>query len=97
VQRWQLEVTFQEVRANDGFETQRQWSDLAIARTSPILRGLFSLITVLANRLASAGQLPIPPFGTESSSLRSPTRSPLCVNTIGVFTISSSRPQEGTL
>jgi hypothetical protein len=59
VQRWQLEVTFQEVRAHVGFETQRQWSDLAIARTSPILLGLFSLITVLANRLASAGEIPI--------------------------------------
>jgi hypothetical protein len=59
VQRWQVEVTFQEVRAHVGFETQRQWSDLAIARTSPILLGLFSLVTVLANCLASGGQLPI--------------------------------------
>ena len=32
VLRWQLEVTFQEVRAHLGVETQRQWSDLAIAR-----------------------------------------------------------------
>jgi DDE superfamily endonuclease len=59
VQRWQVEVTFQEVRAHVGFETQRQWSDLAIARTSPILLGLFSLITVLANGLTSGAQLPI--------------------------------------
>jgi hypothetical protein len=59
VQRWQVEVTFQQVRAHVGFETQRQWSDLAIARTSPILLGLFSLITILANSLASGGQLPI--------------------------------------
>ena len=35
--RWQLEVTFQEVRAHLGVETQRQWSDRAIARTTPIL------------------------------------------------------------
>src|SRR5919199_1207353 len=28
VMRWQLEVTFQEVRRHLGFETQRQWSDL---------------------------------------------------------------------
>jgi hypothetical protein len=59
VQRWQVEVTFQQVRAHVGFESQRQWSDLAIARTSPILLGLFSLITVLANSLASEGQLPV--------------------------------------
>ena len=35
VQRWQLEVTFEEVRAHLGVETQRQWTDLAIARTTP--------------------------------------------------------------
>jgi hypothetical protein len=44
VMRWQLEVTFQEVRRHLGFETQRQWSDLAIERTTPALLGLFSLI-----------------------------------------------------
>jgi hypothetical protein len=38
VRRWQLEVTFQEARAHLGVETQRQWSDLAIARTTPIIR-----------------------------------------------------------
>ena len=43
VLRWQLEVTFQEVRTHLGVETQRQWSDLAIARTTPALLGLFSL------------------------------------------------------
>ena len=47
VQRWQLEVTFEETRAHLGVETQRQWSDRAIARTTPCLLGLFSLITLL--------------------------------------------------
>jgi hypothetical protein len=47
--RWQLEVTFHEVRAHLGVETQRQWSDRAIARTTPALLGLFSLVTLLAN------------------------------------------------
>ena len=42
VLRWQLEVTFQEVRTHLGVETQRQWSDLAIARTTPVLLGLFA-------------------------------------------------------
>ena len=42
---WQLEVTFQEVRTHLGVETQRQWSDLAIARTTPVLLGLFSWTT----------------------------------------------------
>jgi hypothetical protein len=50
VARWQLEVTFQEVRRHLGFETQRQWSDLAIGRTTPALMGLFSVITLFAHR-----------------------------------------------
>ena len=49
VMRWQLEVTFQEVRRHLGFETQRQWSDLAIRRTTPALLGLFSLVTLFAH------------------------------------------------
>jgi hypothetical protein len=50
VMRWQLEVTFQEVRRHLGFETQRQWSDSAIRRTTPALMGLFSLVTLFAHR-----------------------------------------------
>ena len=51
VQRWQLEVTFHEVREHLGVETQRQWSDKAIARTTPCLLGLFSLVTLLGKQL----------------------------------------------
>ena len=51
VRRWQMEVTFEEVRAHLGMETQRQWSDYAIARTTPILLGLFSLVTILTDHL----------------------------------------------
>jgi hypothetical protein len=51
IQRWQLEVTFQETRTHLGVETQRQWSDRAIARTTPCLLALFSLVTLLAARL----------------------------------------------
>lgn len=57
--RWQVEVTFQEVRAHLGVESQRQWSDLAIARTTPVLLGLFSIVTLLAHRLARRGTLPV--------------------------------------
>jgi len=49
--RWQVEVTFEEVRAHLGVETQRQWNDQAIARTTPVLLGLFSLVTLLAHQL----------------------------------------------
>ena len=59
VLRWQLEVTpypvrgrlFQEVRTHLGVETQRQWFDLAIARTTPVLMGLFSWTTLAAHAL----------------------------------------------
>jgi hypothetical protein len=46
VHRWSMETTFEETRKHLGVETQRQWSDLAIARTTPALLGLFSLITL---------------------------------------------------
>ena len=58
VMRWNVEVTFQEVRAHLGVETQRQWSDLAIERTTPALLGLFSFITLLAHRLTRGQPLP---------------------------------------
>ena len=49
--RWRIETTFQEAREHLGVETQRQWSDLAILRTTPALLGLYSLITVWAHGL----------------------------------------------
>jgi len=50
VMRWQLEVSFQEARRHLGFEPQRQWSELAIRRTTPALLGLFSLVTLFAHQ-----------------------------------------------
>lgn len=49
--RWNIEVTFEEVRAHLGFETQRQWSLHAIGRTTPCLLGLFSLVVLMAKLL----------------------------------------------
>jgi hypothetical protein len=59
VMRWQLEVTFHEVRDHLGVETQRQWSDWAIVRTTPALLGLFSLVTLLTNTHAQKGKIPV--------------------------------------
>jgi hypothetical protein len=59
VQRWQLEVTFEEVGAHLGIETQRQWSNLAILRTTPALLGLFSLVTLFAHQLLQGQDLPV--------------------------------------
>jgi hypothetical protein len=59
VLRWNEEVTFEEVRAHLGVETQRQWSDLAIARTTPALLGMFSLITLLGYQLTQEQPMPV--------------------------------------
>ena len=59
VLRWQMEVTYHEVREHLGVETQRQWSDLAILRTTPTLLGLFSLVTLLAHQHTRHRKLPI--------------------------------------
>jgi DDE superfamily endonuclease len=59
VMRWSVEVTFAEARAHLGVETQRQWSDRAIARTTPVLLALFSLVTLLALRLSQEGPIPV--------------------------------------
>lgn len=59
VMRWQLEVTFEEARAHLGIETQRQWSDLATLRTTPVLLGLFSLVTLFAHHLLQGQSLPV--------------------------------------
>src|SRR3954462_12426059 len=59
VRRWRVETTFEEARRHLGLETQRQWSDLAILRTTPALLGLISLVTLWATQLEAAqGLLP---------------------------------------
>ena len=80
VNRWQVEVTFEEVRAHLGVETQRQWSDLSIARTTPVLMALFSLIMLWADQLNNRQKLtvfqtawyqkPYPTFSDAVASVR---------------------------
>jgi len=55
VLRWQMETTFQEARRHLGVETQRQWSELAIRRTTPALLGLFSFVTLFAHQRMALG------------------------------------------
>lgn len=59
VKRWQVEVTFEEVRAHLGVETNRQWSDNSIQRTTPVLMALFSILTLWAHSLIGQQQLMI--------------------------------------
>jgi hypothetical protein len=49
----------EEAREHLGVETQRQWSELAIERTTPVLLGLFSLVVLLAHRLTEGQALPV--------------------------------------
>ncbi len=51
VDRWSLEVTFEETREHLGVETQRQWSDKAISRSTPVLMGLYSLVCLMGSLL----------------------------------------------
>jgi hypothetical protein len=60
VMRGSVEGTCEEARAHLGVETQRQWSDQAIARTTPVLLGLFALVTLLALRLSQNDPIPVP-------------------------------------
>jgi hypothetical protein len=59
VMRWSVEVTCEAARAHLGLETQRQWSDHAMAHTTPILLGLFSLVTILALKLSRGREIPV--------------------------------------
>jgi DDE superfamily endonuclease len=58
MKRWSLEATFEESRAHLGLETQRQWSDQAIERTTPLLFGLYSLVALFGSVLAPDGRPP---------------------------------------
>jgi hypothetical protein len=49
--RWNIEVTFEELRVQLGFKTHREWSDRAIERTTPCLFGLFSVVVARAQTL----------------------------------------------
>ena len=55
VRRWTMEVTFEEARAHLGMETQRHWNARAIARTTPALLSLYTIITLTAQLLIEKG------------------------------------------
>lgn len=59
MKRWSLEVTFEESHAHLGIETQRQWSDRAIERSTPLLFGLYSLVTLFGRALHPDGHIPL--------------------------------------
>lgn len=74
--RRSVEVTFVEVGGHLGVETQRQWSDLATARTTPCPLALFPLVTLWASTLAARGFVqPGAPHSMPRPKSPSPTRS----------------------
>lgn len=60
VERWQIEVTFEEVRRHLGAETQRQWSDKAIDRTTPCIMASYSIINLMAAEMIKERNEEIP-------------------------------------
>lgn len=48
VERWTIEVTFEEARRHLGMETQRQWSDKAVDRMTPCILASYSIINLIA-------------------------------------------------
>jgi hypothetical protein len=80
VRRWRTETTFEEARRHLGVQTQRQWSDLAILRTTPALLGLFSLVALWTDQLTAGRHLlpeqvrwypkPAPTFGDALALIR---------------------------
>jgi hypothetical protein len=59
MKRWSREVTFEEGRAHLGMETQRQWSDRAIERSTPLLFGLYRLVALFGQAGHPDGQIPV--------------------------------------
>jgi len=91
VMRWQLEVSFQEARRHLGFETQRQWSEMAIRRTTPALLGLFSLIALLVDRQMTQAVAPGRRPGTTSGIPPSPTLWRWCAKSCGRMRLFTGR------
>jgi hypothetical protein len=60
VARWSLEVTFEESKRHLGIETQRQWSDKAIDRTTPCIYASFSIAVLMADKLAKKNTEKVP-------------------------------------
>ena len=97
--RWAVETTYEEARAHLGMETQRQWSDPAIFRTTPVLLGLYSVVTLyvhqnaerlaLSPRRAAWYPKPAPTFADAIARLRD------CASTFD-SSVSSRRPQAPT-
>jgi hypothetical protein len=59
IQRWQLETTFEEARVHLGLETPRQWNHRSVSRTTPVLLGLNSIVTLMATHLIGDKEAPV--------------------------------------
>jgi hypothetical protein len=92
VGRWNIEVTFAEARAPLGLETQRQWSDRAIARTPPACWASSASSRCWRGCCTPTPSPPARPPGTPKPSPPSPMRSPPCAATCGPAAITTPRP-----
>jgi hypothetical protein len=97
VRRWQVEVTFSEVRAHLGVETQRQWSDKAIDRTTPALMGLYSLIVLCAEDLLRRGTHPYAAAWYRKNAFTFPDAIAAVRRRIWIGDMSDTSPHEGDM
>jgi hypothetical protein len=88
VRRWQMEAMCEEAWAHLGVETPRQWSDRAMARTTPAVFALSSWVTLMAAHLIGTHPMPVRRQpGTAKRTRLFPTPSPWCANVCGISTI----------
>ena len=72
------------MRTHLGVETQRQWSDLAIAHTTPVLLGLFSWTALARPRTRCKNTAPVEPPMTQRRAAWYDKPSPTFVDAIAL-------------
>jgi hypothetical protein len=60
IERWNIEVAFEEVHAHLGFGIQRGWADKTIERTTPAILGLFSITCLIAKEILKENKQSLP-------------------------------------
>jgi len=84
VMRFSIEILFEEARAHLGMETQRQWSDKAIMRSTPLIFALFSIICLIALKLRETVDLSVSTSAWYTKNPDEATMSDASVGPIGI-------------
>jgi hypothetical protein len=83
-----METTFNGAGAHLGVETQRKWNDKAMARTTPALLTLYSLVILIAAHLIGTKAMRfVRQRGIAKCTPPFPTPLPWCTDVCGVMDI----------